>query len=226
MTVKADEHRMTKASCTEKAKCEVCGYEEGEALGHDFGEWEVTKKSTIAEKGEETRSCVRCAYKEVRETERLNQTAEASKNKIEKIEAGRRYLVNEKIVFRAVGDGMGNGNPISGDTRFLPVKWRIGLQNTWKEFSGEAEFKIEKAGNYRINVLYQEQIFKDGKWASTENTDIKEVKFRIGAADEKKEEVKRAVKTGDKETGALYIGAAVIAVAVLAAIAKMKRKTR
>lgn len=59
------------ATCTEKGYsgdkvCKVCGkvVEQGkevEALGHDWGEWTVTKAATATEKGEETRVCKRDA---------------------------------------------------------------------------------------------------------------------------------------------------------------------
>ncbi len=37
------------------------------ALGHDWGEWTVTKAATCEEKGEETRTCARCGETETRE---------------------------------------------------------------------------------------------------------------------------------------------------------------
>ncbi len=71
------------ATCTEKGGydsivyCAVCHAElsrehtEIDALGHDFGEWTVTKEPTCTEKGEETRTCSRCYAKETRETAAL-----------------------------------------------------------------------------------------------------------------------------------------------------------
>ncbi len=59
------------ATCTEKGftgneVCTVCGKtikagEEIPALGHDWGEWKLTKPATATEKGEETRVCKRDA---------------------------------------------------------------------------------------------------------------------------------------------------------------------
>lgn len=240
VTVKTEAHQMKEASCTEKAVCEVCGYEEGECLGHDFGAWEVTKKSTFTEKGEEKRTCNRCGYEEVRDIERLNRIAEAGKNKIEKLEAGKNYFVNQKIVFCAVGDGMNNANPVNKDTRFVPVKWRIGLQNTWKNFSGktagEAEFQIGETGNYRLHVCYQEEIFQDEKWTPTGKTDIREVKFQI--IEQKKEETKQkekeenktnrkpAVKTDDSNDGKTFFVFGITALASALAGIEWKRRIR
>lgn len=66
----------TAATCTEtgleKIICADCGelIEENniEALGHDFGEWTVTKEATCTADGEETRTCKRegCTHSETR----------------------------------------------------------------------------------------------------------------------------------------------------------------
>lgn len=67
---------VTAATCTEtgleKIICADCGelIEENtiEALGHDFGEWTVTKEATCTADGEETRTCKRegCTHSETR----------------------------------------------------------------------------------------------------------------------------------------------------------------
>ncbi|MDY6367131.1 MAG: InlB B-repeat-containing protein, partial [Clostridia bacterium] len=41
------------------------------ALGHNFGNWEITTAPTCTEKGEETRTCSRCGEKETRDLEAL-----------------------------------------------------------------------------------------------------------------------------------------------------------
>lgn len=225
------EHEMSDATCTEPAICKVCGYTEGTSLGHSFGEWAITKESTLTEKGEEARTCTRCGLQETRSMERLNRIADASKNKIDGIEAGKEYSTEGKIAFQAVGAGAENTEPIDGDTRYVPVKWRVGLQNTWKEFSGEASFTLKEAGNYRVHVLFQQQVFQNGEWKATDETDLKEVKFKIAEPkkvdsdkeETKTDETKRAVKTGDKTNGILFILSG-MAVMALAAVFMVKRR--
>lgn len=62
------------AGMTAGSKCSVCGKiitepQQGEAaLGHDFGEWQVTVEATCETSGKKTRKCSRC---EVTETEEL-----------------------------------------------------------------------------------------------------------------------------------------------------------
>ena len=62
-------------TCTEKGytshTCTVCGdnYKDTyvDALGHNFGDWKVTKPASCTEKGEKTRYCSRCDAFETRE---------------------------------------------------------------------------------------------------------------------------------------------------------------
>ena len=69
-------------TCTESGKesgkCSVCGDEVNEkeipALGHDFGEWVVTKAPTCTEKGEETVACSRCDATDKKEIAALGHT--------------------------------------------------------------------------------------------------------------------------------------------------------
>ena len=66
------EEVVTAPTCTEAGytthTCKVCGdsYVDSEvaALGHDLGEWTVSKEATCTEAGEKVRSCSRCAYSE------------------------------------------------------------------------------------------------------------------------------------------------------------------
>ena len=69
----------TAATCTEtgleKIICADCGelIEENtiEALGHDFGKWEITENPTCTEKGSKTRKCSRCGETETVEIDAL-----------------------------------------------------------------------------------------------------------------------------------------------------------
>ena len=55
-------HDMADATCTDPATCkrEGCNHTEGEALGHDYGDWVVVKEATESEQGEQTKTCSRC----------------------------------------------------------------------------------------------------------------------------------------------------------------------
>ena len=63
---------VTEPTCTEKGyttyTCSKCGKryqaDETAALGHDFGEWTVTKEAACTADGEQTRACSRCDAKQ------------------------------------------------------------------------------------------------------------------------------------------------------------------
>ncbi len=76
VTVKAVAPTCTKSGKTEGKKCSVCDkvtveQETVEALGHNLGEYKITKKPTCTAKGEETAKCTRCTYTKTRDVERL-----------------------------------------------------------------------------------------------------------------------------------------------------------
>ncbi|WP_448915410.1 leucine-rich repeat domain-containing protein, partial [Eubacterium ramulus] len=68
---------VTAPTCTEKGyttyTCKVCGdsyvSDEVEALGHDLGEWTVSKEASCMGVGEKVRKCSRCDYSETEEIE-------------------------------------------------------------------------------------------------------------------------------------------------------------
>lgn len=53
-------HEWAEATCTEPKTCTKCGETEGEALGHDWGDWEIEKRATAAAEGTKISTCSRC----------------------------------------------------------------------------------------------------------------------------------------------------------------------
>ena len=79
VTVKATAPTCTKSGKTEGKKCSVCGkitveQETVEALGHELGEYKITKQPTCTAKGEETAKCTRCSYTKTQDVERIPHT--------------------------------------------------------------------------------------------------------------------------------------------------------
>ena len=125
---------VTEPTCTEKGftthKCSRCGDEYvdayTDALGHAWGEWEVTKEATEEEAGEETRTCARCGEKETRETAKLD----CPSAKFEDVDQSRWYhsavdyaLVNN--LFSGVDDTHFAPNDVTTRAMFVAVLWRV-----------------------------------------------------------------------------------------------------
>ena len=69
VSVKAIAPTCTKQGKTAGKKCSVCGrvtveQESVEALGHELGEYKITKEPTCTAKGEKTAKCIRCTHTE------------------------------------------------------------------------------------------------------------------------------------------------------------------
>jgi ribosomal protein S19 len=76
VTVKAVAPTCTKSGKTEGKKCSVCDKvtvepEIVEKLGHEFGEYQVTKEATCSAEGEKTAACIRCSYSKTADIEKL-----------------------------------------------------------------------------------------------------------------------------------------------------------
>lgn len=54
------EHEWVAADCDSPRTCRLCGKTEGEALGHNWGDWVITKPAEIGVNGEQQRTCSRC----------------------------------------------------------------------------------------------------------------------------------------------------------------------
>ena len=88
---------VTTATCTEAGRttytCSVCGdsytTDETDALGHDFGEWQVTTDPTCTAAGEKTRTCSRCSETETQPVEAAGHTYNAVVTTATCTEAGR-----------------------------------------------------------------------------------------------------------------------------------------
>ena len=226
-------HDLSKATCTEPAKCqrEGCDYTEGEALGHELGEWSVTKESTTTERGERTRKCNRCDYRETESVERLSRKADASRNQIADLKTDINYPLDETITFHLYGAGQDNDEPVEGDTRYIPESWKIENQFDWRNTEGEAGFQVHKAGFYKVLASFREQEFTNGTWQSTEQTDIKEITIKAGTEAQREEQArkdaaKKAAKTGDTTQVVLYVILVVAAAAIAGYVIVRNKKKK
>ena len=84
MTVKAVAPTCTKQGKTAGKKCSVCDritveQESVEALGHELGEYKITKDATCTAKGEKEAKCIRCSYSKSMDIPKLKHTEKTLK---------------------------------------------------------------------------------------------------------------------------------------------------
>ena len=146
----------------------------------------------------------------------------AGENKITGISNGQIIKVNKNVTFTAEGGGMKIEDPIDGDVRYVPVKWQGMSEGTWKKAPYTATVKAAKSGTYTIKVTFDRQVYKNGKWISEGQDDIKSVQLKATATG------RAAVKTGDETQGMLHLillAAAAGAAGIVGAVMKKQRRT-
>ena len=213
-------HDWKEATCTEPKRCVRCQMTEGEALGHAWDKWIVTKKPTTTEGGQEERRCTRCKVTESREVPRMNLIGKAENNTVKGIKDGGIYEINEVIAISAYGDGMNIKEPIADDVRYVPAGWKVTDYTKWEKSPYEASFKIKDAGEYRLQVYFQKQVFDGKSWINQKEMDVKNLDFMVVT------EKILPVKTGDDTPIGALVGILVSSVVVIGAIVviKLKRK--
>lgn len=162
--------------------------------------------------------------------------AQADNNKITGIEYNGVYTTQSRISFTAIGAGMDNGSPRSGDTRYIPLNWTVLNTNTngWTAAPYTASFGLAKSGDYTLKVTFRQQQYDGKTWKDTETYDTKQVPFSINkakvtapglditpAANQKK-----SVKTGDNTPIAPFVIILAIAVGAIGGVFYYKYKNK
>ena len=145
----------------------------------------------------------------------------AGENKITGIWNGQIIKTGRNVTFTAVGGGMEIEEPIGGDVRYVPVKWQGLSDGTWKKAPYTATVKAAKNGTYTIKVTFDRQVYKNGKWVSDGEDDIKSVQLKATATG------KAAVKTGDETPAGTYLillAAAAGAAGIAGVMVRKRRK--
>lgn len=158
--------------------------------------------------------------------------ASAEDNKVTGIEYNGVYTTQSKISFTAVGAGMDNTAPRTGDTRYLPITWNVINTYNLKADSYSASFGLAQSGDYTLKVNFQLQTYDGKNWQSQEKYDTKKVPFSISKAKvtapgqnlTPAANRKNAVKTGDDTPIAGFVIILVVAVAAIAGVLIYRRK--
>lgn len=174
-------HDWTKATCKVKSTCKRCKITRGKLAAHTWSKWKVTDEATHEKKGKKERKCGICKKKETKTLPKINWIGEADNNKIEGLTNGGNYATGANITFKAVGDRMDNKAPIEGDVRYLPVSWTCGTgKGDLNETNAYARtLQFTTAGIYTLNVTYERQLYKDGKWIAKGDADVQTVQLNV-----------------------------------------------
>ena len=150
----------------------------------------------------------------------MNLIGKAENNTVKGIKDGGIYEVNEVIAISAYGDGMNIKEPIADDVRYVPAGWKVTDYTKWEKSPYEASFKIKDAGEYRLQVYFQKQVFDGKSWINQKEMDVKNLDFTVVT------EKILPVKTGDDTPIGALVGILVASVVVIGAIVviKLKRK--
>ena len=163
-----------KATCTtagEKVtKCSVCdkvlSTEEIPATGHKYSDYVIKKDATETEDGILERTCTVCGETEKVTIPKLESLKTEVKDEKAENPLASQYTKGEDITFTAIGIGMDNVNPQAGDMRYVPAKWSINPSGEWTSASYTATFAVANAGDYELKVVYNREVYKDGKWVA------------------------------------------------------------
>ena len=174
-------HDWTKATCKVKSTCKRCKITRGKLAAHTWSKWKVTDEATHEKKGKKERKCGICKKKETKTLPKINWIGETDNNKIEGLTNGGNYATGANITFKAVGDRMDNKAPIEGDVRYLPVSWTCGTgKGDLNETNAYARtLQFTTAGTYTLNVTYERQLYKDGKWIAKGDADVQTVQLNL-----------------------------------------------
>ena len=126
----------------------------------------------------------------------------AEENRIEGIEDGRAYGVEQRIEFTAVGAGMDNTNPNKGDRRWLPTDYSVNtVTGKWDQAPYRTAMAIKAVGEYTVTVNFARQVYDGSQWAADGTKDSKSVKFRISETPDE-DNAANGMASGGDGTGA------------------------
>jgi hypothetical protein len=106
----------------------------------------------------------------------------SSENQITGISSDTAYTTETKITITAVGAGMDNTSPKSGDVRYVPVNWKVLETRTWDGAPYTATFRMGKGGDYTLTVTFVQQKFDGSSWQNTGEQATKQVNFHVTQA--------------------------------------------
>ena len=158
--------------------------------------------------------------------------ADPANNTVEGISSTGSYTTETKITITANGAGMDNTTPGTGDTRYVPVSWKVLEARNWEQAPYTATFRMSKKGDYTLTVTYNQQKYDGSSWVNTGAQDTKQVSFQVAAAavdltpavTGTDASQSKAVKTGDDTPIGAFVVILVIAIVAIVGIVVYRKK--
>lgn len=138
-------------------------------------------------------------------------------NYVDGITVGSRIAKGITISFAAMGAGMNNVTPLAGDTRFIPVSWKVNPQGAWTAapYTAAFETKDMATGKHTLAVTFDKETFDGTAWVKAGSTDTKNVVFELYE--------RKIPATGDSATG-VVVALSVFGALGILALAASRRK--
>ncbi|MCD7868227.1 MAG: hypothetical protein LUG62_08590 [Clostridiales bacterium] len=157
-------------------EAEEADTEDTDAEAEEPGDSQEDEAGTVEETGAPTATPVEM------KSASSSSAADASDNEISGIDPDEEYTTESEITFTAIGAGMENEKPQTGDTRYVPKRWLITQTNSWDSEPYEATFRIGKAGSHTLIVTFEQQEYDGSDWTGTGEQDTKSVSFTVSEA--------------------------------------------
>ncbi|MDO5136614.1 MAG: choice-of-anchor D domain-containing protein [Eubacteriales bacterium] len=162
-------------------------------------------------------------------------TADPNNNTIGGIRSDEAYTTETKITITANGAGMDNTAPGKGDTRYVPVNWKVLETRVWETAPYTATFRMGKGGSYTLSVAFNQQKYDGSTWVNTGAQDVRQVSFTVAevtgqsltpSADRTDAATRTAVLTGDSTPILTFVIILIVAVVCIVGILVYRKKRK
>ena len=173
-----------KADCetdgTDNYTCTYCGEsytQTTSATGHNY-KTEVIYP-TATDKGYTLHTCTNCgdSYKD-NETAALGGLADSKNNVVTGITSGGKYYTEDTLTFVAVGANS-SVKPVEKAERYVFSDWSVSPSGACETIDGTTSFIIHVAGKYTLEVKFDKQVYKNGSWSETSDSETIKIDFTV-----------------------------------------------
>ncbi|MBP3922546.1 MAG: hypothetical protein J6D27_06235 [Ruminiclostridium sp.] len=173
--------------------CKYCGEEYTKnitATGHNYTVKVINP--TAVDEGYTLHTCEKCGdnYKD-NITAALGGLADSKTNIVTGIANGGKYYTEDTLTFVAIGANS-SIKPVEKAERYVFSDWNVTPESGIEKSEGTNSFIVHVAGSYTLQVRFDKQVYKNGSWTATSDSETIKVSFTVE---------KRAVPPSQKPDG-------------------------